>query len=134
MVDEVLNLVAVAVTANDFATRLPVLEPLVDKNLVTSFVLLPAQQREEIYHQLSHFTTELLYNILMFNILKVRINVDIVSVVDYSDVATRGHVLKAVSTQELDAGGGVLTPPRLLFIGFFFPAFECLLLYLSYLK
>lgn len=50
-----------------------------------------------------------------FNILEAGIDVDIVSIVNKSDVTSRGHLLKTVSTQELDVGGGVLAPP----FGFF---------------
>lgn len=55
-------------------------------------------------------------------------------IVHKSDVTTRGHLLKTVPTQELDAGGGVLTPPFHFLVLFFFPSFDGLRLYLSYLK
>lgn len=45
------------------------------------------------------------------NILKVGVDVDIVSIVKKSDVAAGSHLLETVSTQELDASGGVLAPP-----------------------
>lgn len=70
----------------------------------------------------------------MFNILKVGIDVDIVSIVNKSDVTTRGHLLKAVSTQELDAGGGVLAPPFRFFTLCSSSASDRMGLYLSYLK
>lgn len=71
---------------------------------------------------------------LKFNIPKVGIDVDIVSIVKKSDVTTRGHVLKTVSTQELDAGGGVLAPPPSFLPLCSSPDSDRIDLYLSYLE
>lgn len=68
------------------------------------------------------------------NVLEVWIDVDIVSIVKKFNVTARGHLLKTVSTQEMDAVGGVLTPTfHFLSLGNF-PASDRLLLDLSYLK
>lgn len=68
------------------------------------------------------------------NVLEVWIDVDIVSIVKKFEVTTRGHLLKTVSTQEMDAISVVLTPPfHFLSLGNF-PASDRLLLDLSYLK
>lgn len=48
---------------------------------------------------------------MKLNILKVGVDVDIVSIVNKPDVTTRGHLPETVSTEELDAGGGVLASP-----------------------
>lgn len=52
---------------------------------------------------------EVLYH-KKFNSLKLRVDVDIVRVVNKFNVTARGHGLETVSTQELDTGSTVATP------------------------
>lgn len=62
------------------------------------------------------------------NSLKVRVDVDIVRIVNKSNVTGRGHRLETVSTQELDTGSTVATPLLCYAALCKFSADDCLLL------